>query len=579
MTGTKMQRTCSTGVFFIGILLLIAHLLSISAGIVFHPAVFWVSIVLIIGSLIFQILKVSSDSSFSNFIIFEILVANFAFHMIYALPYSGLYGGSPTPDLWALNHFLENGSFDIATKPFPGFEIISGSFSLVTGIKTFDVVKFIPSILDTMLVLLLYHFLKLILKNTKHALLTILLFISLYYHLWFYSTFHWEVLGSLLLILTLYLYFIGRKSQQKQTFVVLAIMCLISLIFSHHLSSFIIVIFLIIFLATSYGMKLVFKDKTLNIPVTFVAIVLVIVFAYYSYVYIAAIRVMVEFGQGLFDLDAMGQETYGSQVLSPSITIRQYIEQYGFFAFHALFGAIIAYNLIFTRRKRDVWYAFPAIYLIFWGFIGILLMYVLSRASGNLDSERALIFGWIFGLAPLVAGIYGFKHKWVQRIGIGALTLFIFFGMYKISPIQWNPAAQQNNNTATSQDFVLAESVDFTGSVGLFSGQTTLMAIYNTHDFYNQYTRVPGFRPYLVPITTRSGFSYGHEQFPELEWVILNRKYVAKENEQVSAGILKYTDEEARELSENVIRLSEDGYDGYQRRNLVYSSNELIVFK
>jgi hypothetical protein len=579
MTGTKMQRTCSIGVFFIGILLLIAHLLSVSAGIVFHPAVFWISIILIVGSLIFQILKVSSDGSFSNLIIFQILVANFAFHMIYALPYSGLYGGSPTPDLWVLNHFLEDGSFDIATKPFPGFNILSGSFSLITGIKTFDVVKFIPSILDTMLVLLLYHFLKYMLKNTKHALLAILLFISLYYHMWFYATFHWEVLGSLLMILTLYLYFIGRKSQQKQTFVVLAIMCLISLILSHHLSSFIIVICLIIFLATSYGIKLAFKDKTLNISVTFVAIVLVIVFAYYSYLYIAAIRVMVDFGKGLFDVDIMGQGTYGSQVLTPNITIRQYIEQYGFFAFHAIFGAIIAYNLIFTRRKRDVWYAFSAIYLIFWGFIGVLLMYVLSRESGNLDSERALIFGWIFGLAPLVAGIYGFKHKWVQRIGIGALTLFIFFGIYQISPIQWNPAANENNNSAASQDFVLAEAVDFTGSIGLFSGQTTLMAIYNEHIFYNQHTRVLKFRKYLISLTARSGFSYGHEQFSELEWVILNKKYVDKERAQVSTGIIKYIDEDAKKLSENVLRLAAEGYDGYQRRNLVYSSNELTVFK
>ena len=566
-------------VFFIGILLLLAHLLSISAGIAFHPAVFWISIVLVISPLVFQILKLSSSDSVSNLIIFEILVANFAFHMIYVLPYSGLYGGSATPALWSLNHFLEEGSLNIAIKPYPGFELLSGSFSLLTGIKTFDVVKFIPSIVDTMLVLLLYHFLKYILKNTKHALLTILLFISLYAHVWFYANFHWEVLGALLMILTLYLYFTGRKSQQKKTFVVLSIMCLISLIISHHLSSFIIVIFLIIFLATSYGIKLAFKDKTLNMPVTFMATVLVIVFAYYSYVYIAAIRVMVEFGKGLLDPDVMGQASYSTQATAPNITIRQYIEQYGFFAFHALFGAIIAYNLIFTRRKRDVWYAFPAIYLIFWGFIGILRMYVLPKEVGQLDSERALIFGWIFGLAPLVAGIYGFKHKWVQRIGIGVLTLFIFFGIYQISPIQWDPAAQENNNTANNQDFALAEAFDFTGTVGLFSGQTSLKAIFDTHTYYNQYTEPAKYREYLVPITIRSGFSYGYEHFPELEWVILNRKYLDREREQVSAELIKYTDEEAKELSDNILRLAADGNDGYQRRNLVYSSNELIVFK
>jgi len=577
MMDIKTQKICAAMVFFVGILMLISHLLSISAGITFPPAVFWISIILIIGSLIFQIIKLSSSGSFSNFIIFEILVANFAFHMIYVLPYPGLYGGSATPDLWSLNRFIEDETFSLSTKPFPGFEILSGSFSLISGISTFNVVKFLPSLLDTALILMLYLLFKNILNNAKGALLSVLLFSTLFYHIWFYSTFHWEILGILLLVTTLYLYFKHRVSNNTVFEIALSFLCLISLIFSHHLSSLIICIFLVIFVGITYIRGKVYKSEKQNVKIAFVLSVLTIVFAYYTFVYTAALGTIITFARSLLDLGRLGQETYSLQVVVPNTTLRQYVEQYGFYVFHAVFGGIIGCYLLFTDKKRSFWYTFTAIYLFFWAIIAIMLMYVIPRTSANLDSERALIYGWLVGFIPVVVVALESKYRWFKRISIGILVLFIFFGIFQISPIQWNPMAEEPNNTANNEEMILAKAVDFKDSIGLFSGSTTLMAIYNENSFYNQITYLPSIRNYLITLSIRNDYASGYEDFPDLEWVILRKTYLQREIALDTESY--YSDEDAKQLSENIIRLSEDGYDGYQRRNLIYVSNALVVFR
>ncbi len=572
-------KALSVGLFIAGIALLLAHELSISAGIAFPPAVFWASVAIIIGSLVFQIIRFALSGSFANVILFEILAANFAFHMIYIIPYPGLYGGSPNLDWWALNHFLEQGSFDLALRPFPGFDTLNGSLSLVTGIDTFNATKYFPSLLDTFLILLLYLFLRSILKNAREALLAVLLFTTLFFHVWLFSTYHWEVLGIFLVILTLYLYVIVGKRPGAAAGIGLSVICLVSLIFSHHLSSLYVVSFLVIYMIVYHVLGVLYKGERRDFAISFVILAAVIAFAYYVYVYVAAIRDIAEFGRSLFQVSEFGQESYSEWVVVANITIRDYVEQYGFYAFHAIFALIILYNLVFTNKRQDVWYSFTAMFLLFWGAVGLLLMYVVPRDFGRLAADRTLVFGWLFGFAPRVAGILRRHYRWLLGLGISILVGFMFFGIYMISPIQWNPAAEQANATATSEEFALAEAIDFTGKTGLFSGQTTLMAIYNTSSFYNQHTKWhPGVSQYLIPLAVTTNLAFGYEEYPELDWVILKKRYMDKEKE-LAAGGAYYGNERAQELSRNVLRLSEEGHDGYQRRDLVYASKNLLLFR
>jgi len=124
---------------------------------------------------------------------------------------------------------------------------------------------------------------------------------------------------------------------------------------------------------------------------------------------------------------------------------------------------------------------------------------------------------------------------------------------------------------------ILAKAVDFKDSIGLFSGSTTLMAIYNENSFYNQITYLPSIRNHLITLSIRRNYASGYEDFPDLEWVILRKIYLQREIALDTESY--YSDEKAKALSDSIIQLAETGFDGYQRRNLIYVSNELVVFR
>ena len=94
MKDTPILRIHTVAIWGIGVILLFTYLLSIRFNnLHFPPTItFWLAIVIIIGTLVFQIIKFGLSSSFAKVVIVEILITNFAFHMIYQIPYLGFVG-------------------------------------------------------------------------------------------------------------------------------------------------------------------------------------------------------------------------------------------------------------------------------------------------------------------------------------------------------------------------------------------------------------------------------------------------------------------------------------------------------
>ena len=558
------SKASTVGIFFAATALLVLYLLSIRWHIYLSVTLFWVAIVLMLSTIIYQSLKIELSSSYAKVVLLEIAVTCLVFHLIYQIPYYGLRGYDAYVDMASAKGILSSGfvmgdpQYISPTSYFPMIHVFGAMLSLITSINLFSVVKWFPSLLDVALIPLLYLLVRSIFKEEKIALLSALLFACLEHHILFSSLFVKETIALVLAVCCVYLYLSAKHSSHHAANYALSIVCLIGTVFAHHLTSFMLLIFVLIHLLVTKTSEVPFLRRTYfggkimgeKVTTTFLSIAFVALFAYWIFVVISPLYTLAAFVRDLFAPGQWGVRTYAEMVGVSAVsiqTIRGYIIFYGFYFFHLIFGLILLYKLLpWTKNRRVETYSFT-LFLFLCGLIGFLSLYVIAATP---FPDRFLMFGWLFGFAPLVVTILKGKYKWPRRVGIFLLVAFMLFNIYMISPKNYDPRAEGVPLVTSEEDYALANTFDF--SSGKICGpQNVLMAIYDVHN------------------NLGTVFTLSREvDLTKFDWVIIQKKTMELEK--------RYYQEPRTETIAALERLATEGSADFSK---IYESNSLLVFK
>jgi len=160
-----------------------------------------------------------------------------------------------------------------------------------------------------------------------------------------------------------------------------------------------------------------------------------------------------------------------------------------------------------------------------------------------------LMFGWLFGFAPLVVAILKGKYKWLRRIGLFLLVAFMIFNIYMINPYNYDPRAEGIALVTSEEDYALANTFNFT-SGKVYGYQNPVMAIYDVHN------------------NLGTSFTLYEVDLAKFDWIIIQKKGLELE--------IKYHPEPRTETIAALERLATGGYANYTK---IYESDSLLVFK
>jgi hypothetical protein len=286
-----------------------------------------------------------------------------------------------------------------------------------------------------------------------------------------------------------------------------------------------------------------------KITAAFILIASVAIFAYWSFVATYPLYTLTGFIVDLLNPGQWGVRTYAEAagISGASIlTIRGYIIYYGFYSFHLIFGLTLLYGLLGrAKNHRLEAYSFT-LFLFLCGLVGFLSLYLIAPAA---FPDRFLVFGWLFGFAPLVVAILKGKSKWLRRIGVFLLIAFMLFNIYMIETTAWNARAEETVVAPSEEDYALANTFDFS-SGKILGPQNNLMAIYDVHN------------------NLGTIFGLSEVNLTKFDWVIINKKELELEK--------KGYPEPRTETIAALERLATEGSCDYDK---IYESNSLLVFK
>jgi len=217
-----------------------------------------------------------------------------------------------------------------------------------------------------------------------------------------------------------------------------------------------------------------------KVTATFLSIAFAALFAYWIYVITYPLYTLSSFARELFTVGQWGARTYAERagISAASIrTIRGHITFYGFYSFHLIFGLILLFKLLPRAKNRRVETYSSTLFLFLSGLVGGLSLYLVRS---GVYPDRFLMFGWLFGFAPLVVAILKGKHKWLNGVGVFLLIAFMIFNIYMINPQDYDPRAERVPIVTSVEDYALANTFDFS-SGNIFGTQNPVMAIYDVH--------------------------------------------------------------------------------------------------
>ena len=487
------REACAIGIVINSIIILLIYLFSIRWHIYLPITFFWLAVVLILGTISYQSYQCKLLPAYAKIVVLEIAATCVVFHLIYQIPYYGLYGADSYWDLVSAKGIMETGfllsdpEYLNVTSFFPIIHIIGATFSLISGIGIFHVAKWFPSLLGFVTILLLYLTTRDIFRNETIALLSILLFSCLQHYILFGSLFVRETIAIALMMCSIYLLFSNRYSSHAEIYRTLSIIFLMLVVLAHHLTSFMLLLFLLVqFMVNKvndhhFSNFICFDNEVFGekIGISFILLAISLVLAYWTYVIFSPLYSLITFFLSLF-----GREPQASFLQTANIdpaeilTLRGFIIFYGFHIFILIFGIILFYQILQkSRKKRVEMYSFT-IFLYICGILGLFGLYLSNIPA---FPDRMLIYGWIMGFPPLVMGILNTRRKTLLIIGQALLFSFMLFNIYMITPASWDTGSRDIAAAPSEQEYALAHTFDFSNQT-IIAYSNTLLAIF---DLYN----------------------------------------------------------------------------------------------
>jgi len=428
-------------------------------------AIFWISIILMVGTILYQIFYLNNY----KFVLFEIFIFYLLLHLIYQIGYYGLRGSDSYIDYNFLNLILSDHNFSLAQEfeiwhvdGWPMIHLLTSAVTLITKVDPILVAKFFPSFISSVIVLPLFLLVFTIYKDKKVALLACLIFGSIPKFVSFEGLFIRETFGLFVFLLFFYIIYISRKKKDYR-FSLLSIILIPVIVFSHHFTTFMLLIFFTTYIALSKIIPFIYrkyKDLELSkvkINIIFL-IILVVVLAYWFYI---AFFIIGKFFDIFYEVTGVEQlASYAEEIKlsSPISTLRGNILVYGFFFFQGLLSFILFIKLIrkkIDQKIEDVSFTMFLYFSLFYAFLGLFVL------GSLLIPDRFLPFGWMFGVIPLTGLLLNLDKRIYKKILILCLVSFLVFNIYNIDIEYYTGNESLRGVVTTEKDYFIAQTISF----------------------------------------------------------------------------------------------------------------------
>ena len=513
-------------IFFVCIILLYLYLLSVRLYIPLPSALYWVSVVTAILSVIFQVINLPPSNDF-KLLLFEVIVLSFSLDLTFLIP---LYGFGETDSYLGMiftrkiveSNYLPTASLEypVSLVFWPTIEIWAAELHHVTSISVFSIAKWLPSIvIHSLFVLVSYSFVKKIFEDQRIALLSTLLLSTVQIAFQYSSKFHYENYGQVILMTGLLLIAL-RGKDKGVAYSILILLCLAAAIFAHHFTSLVMVIFLAIqFVVTRItssprGVILLgtkSRDSRMFVTIELVAFAIVAVFSYWLYIYTWPLIVMVRWGLTILHGDptsTLGQLGYG--LPQTWLFLRGQIIYWGFILFHVVFAFILLSDVLFRRRGKITEFYTLACLFYACALLSFIQVYVRTTTT-SLNHFRLIAWGWFFGVAPIVVAVVKGNPRLGRNVGMLLLVGFMIFNVYEMDNTSRDTqtARREWGDITLMEDYTLAKTVTLTEYGTAF--HRTKLAIWDVQGLL--WTD-------LTSVTA--------DQIDTLDWIVIKKKELAR---------------------------------------------------
>ena len=467
----------------------------------YDVAIFWLSILLMFGTVIYQIFFLKNNT----FVLFEIFIIYLSLHLTFHIGFYGLGESDSYIDYNFFKTILNDNSFILgqSVDGWPMIHIFSSSLSLTTEIDPFLIAKFFPAFISSIIVIPFYLLVKNIYKNQKVALFSCLIFGTIPQFMIFEGLFVRETFALFIMILFFYILYIS-KQRGDYPFILLTIILIPAVVLSHHFTSFMLIILLGTYFVVSKIIPFLYRKDVkilsrlsgkINIKIIF----LMILVSTISYWIFHAVFIMDYSYTVVSELVGLeGDTTYATLYLNlgtPIVTLKGNIIYYGFFFFHSLFAFILLIKLIKRKNNQKIEDTSFTMFFFFCMFYAYLALNVLGA---SIFPDRFLPFAWIFGIIPLTGFLLILKKDLYKKILVLLLISFVVYNLYNIDSDYYTGNASLTAVVATEKDYLIAEQIDFPeeyhGYVGVVGAiydvqgieqRTGGKPLENLSDFYN----------------------------------------------------------------------------------------------
>lgn len=436
---------------------------------------FWLPILIIIFVIIFQIFFLTDN----RFVLFEIFIFYILLHLIYTMGYYGLRGSDSYIDYNIVKIILNNNHFNLghSASGYPMIHIFSSITSLIGKIDAFQVAKFIPSLFSSLIVLPIYLLSYYVYNNRRIALFSSLIYGTIPQFVSFEAVFVREVLGLFAMALFFCLVYISDKKLNYRLYLLIFVLIPFA-IFSHHLTSILLLSLLIIYLIVSKILPYIFiiiqffyrKGKyiirELSSKVNMKILIIILVFSISLFSYWAFLYGL-DFAWGLiYDVvsDISGTRNAGgtySEAMgfwSPIVTLKGNIIFYGFFLFNFIFSLLMIFKFFKKDIKQKIEDSTFMLFYFLCMFLGFLTMFVISFLA---FPERFLPYGFMFALIPLSGFIIILKKDSHKKIIVALLVFFMIFNLYSIDTQNYTQNATFTGGAVSEKEYLIAKQINF----------------------------------------------------------------------------------------------------------------------
>ena len=446
--GPKLRLSHFLSYLLVSILLAI-FLFSARSGIYYNRLFFWIFVIYLLSFNIFFIYTYNGNNIVKRTMLFSQMIL---FLIVIRIPYRttfGLYGvDSPTEFLvtehimkygWVISDNLLPTSYYNQSN-YPLLYIINIIFSKISGESILFVENWFPVALTLVVPFFIYLTSYELFKSEKSALLASYSFSTLYGYMIFYSLTLRESIGFIFFIQIIYLILKldGHRKQNKIKNTILILLYVFALILSHHLTSFMLLLFMFICVFIAYLLKIAqgkyFKHNFRNnysMQTNLLLITLVLFISYWIYAYASTpsrspFTMLVNTFIQIIRIEVVGHST---DIVNHYPDIMRYkILLTGAIVFGFIFAFFSALTLLFRRNNLIIYELIYFIAGLIPGVFGLLT--ALKLFGVNINAERFMTFGYFYLL--ILSSYAAVKLLSYRYIKYGILIIYLSFAIFNV---------------------------------------------------------------------------------------------------------------------------------------------------